>query len=89
MTERTRRILKFTLGPWTNVITADEPRCLAVGVQGDDIVLWAEASIGDGVITRFVAVPTGQDAPGDDSAYIGTAQLPGPLVFHVYRLTRS
>lgn len=82
-----RRILKFTLDPSfsvTIVETADEPTWLSVGVQGTDIVVWCEAIVGEGVATLVGSVLTGQSPP-DDAVYIGTAQLPGPIVVHVYR----
>lgn len=88
-----RRILKFALSPaGTYVQTADEPRFLSVGFQGDALVLWAEAAVGDAVTTRLAALPTGWAAPlpTDAAEYIGTAQHPtlmagGSLVLHVYR----
>jgi hypothetical protein len=85
MSER-RRILKFVLKPIvTQFLTADEPRCLAVGAQGDDVVLWVEATVGDGPwVTSIVAVMTGQTPPPDGS-YIGTTQV-GAIVVHAYRV---
>lgn len=83
-----RRILKFVLQPETTIIeTADQPRFLAVGWQGEDLCVWAEAAAGTGVVSLLGAVPTGM-APPDDGEYVGTAQTEafGPrLVFHVYR----
>jgi hypothetical protein len=83
-----RRILKFVLRPETTTIeTADEPRFLSVGWQGNDLCVWAEATVGTGVTTWLGAIPTGAYPP-DDGEYVGTAQTEAfgqRLVFHVYR----
>ena len=84
------RLLKFVVHPFASeVVTSDEPRFLSVGWQGDDLVVWAEATVGEGCRTELVAVPTGGFRPLA-AEYIGTAQHPtlndgGPLVMHVYR----
>lgn len=80
-----RRILKFRLLPIsvTEIETADEPRFLAVGAQGKDIVVWAEATVGKGVRTCLVGVMTGQ-MPPLDGEYIGTATQSSGIVVHAY-----
>lgn len=81
------RILKFPLRPGvTEFETADEPRFLAVGVQqGDQVVVWVEAVVGTGVVSRVATVMTGEEPP-PDSEYVGTAQLQSvPIVVHAYR----
>lgn len=83
-----RRILKFVVVPGVTAIeTADDPRFLAVGVQSRDVVVWAEAMVGKGVVTKLGAVMTGE-APPVGSEYIGTTQMTtniGQIVIHVYR----
>ena len=87
-----RRILKFVLRPETTVIeTADEPRFLFVDWQGEDLCVWAEASVGTGVKSWLGALPTGAYVP-EDGVYIGTActgTFGMQLVFHVYRRMAS
>ena len=81
-----RRILKWTIPPaGIDVETADDPRWLAAGAQGSDVVVWAEATVGAGVIHRVLGVITGADAPPEGQAsYIGTAQQADGIVVHVY-----
>lgn len=80
-----RRILKFVVWPSrTAVDTADEPRWLAVGTQGEEVVVWCEATPGQGVESVLTCYMTGQNAPPADETYIGTTQV-GPIVVHVYR----
>lgn len=83
-----RRILKFTIVVATTIETADGPRFLAVDWQGDELVVWAEATPGEGVRTTLAAAMTGDWVP-EDAEYVGTAQHPtlnggGPFVAHVY-----
>ena len=88
----TRRVLKFGLLAGTSEIeTADEPRWLAAGWQGDNLVVWCEATPGAGVRRAVAAVPTGSPTPTPDehAVYVGTAMHPTlldgkPLVVHVY-----
>jgi hypothetical protein len=88
-----RRVLKFTVAPTVTVIaTADEPRFLAVGWQGDQLCVWAEATVGDGWRTPMVAVATGDPVPGPDRVYVGTASTDhfgSPIVMHVYHGPRQ
>lgn len=80
-----RRILKFVVRPYIGTVqTADEPRFLAVGSQGTDVVVWAEATVGEGVINVLDGYMTGQDAPSE-AEYIGTATTSDGIVVHVYR----
>ena len=86
-----RRILKFTVQPFAanEIETADEPRFVAAGWQGENLVVWAEATVGSGVLTRLTAIPTGGDVPDFRWKYVATAQHPtmldgNPLVMHVY-----
>lgn len=83
-----RRILKFVVRaqPVTTIETNDWPRFLSVGTQGEDIVVWCEATPGVGIKTDLGAVMTGQ-APPPDGEYIGTGQV-GPIVVHVYGRSR-
>jgi hypothetical protein len=87
------RILKVPLplaGPGV-VRTGIHPRFLAVGFQGEELVAWVEATVGDLVTTKVFVALTGEHVPLD-GFYIGTAQLlrPGlvgltnPYVVHVY-----
>jgi hypothetical protein len=86
-----RRILKFEVPPGLSGIgTADEPRFLTAGWQGETLVVWAEATVGTGVQTLVYGAVTGEAAP-DDAEYVGTAQhtVDGhPFVAHVYRKAR-
>jgi hypothetical protein len=86
-----RRILKFPLGVLTQIETADEPRWLSAGWQGDQLVAWCEATPGSGVIRTVAAISTGDASPTvfDNARFIGTAMHPtmlggAPLVVHVY-----
>lgn len=86
-----RRVLKMRLSPWlpTTIETADPPCFLSVDWQGDDLVVWFEATVGVVETARLTVVTTGGYVP-DHHAYIGTAQHPtmlngGPFVAHVYR----
>lgn len=83
-----RRVLKFVVDPYGSVIvTADAPRFLAVGWQGERLCVWAEAEAGDGVRTPVVTARTGDPVPPDDGIYIGTASTDAfgsTLVMHVY-----
>ena len=86
-----RRILKFTVRPFApnEIQTGDKPHFLAVDWQGDELVVWCEATVGGGYLTRLTAVPTGGDAPDPRWSYVGTAMHPtllegDPLVMHVY-----
>lgn len=82
-----RRILKFEVTPGAIAIaTEDEPRFLAVGHQGETVVVWCEATPGVGVQTPLYAVMTGE-APPKDAEYIGTTQFADAghrIVVHVY-----
>jgi hypothetical protein len=79
-----RRILKWTIQPDVTLIeTADVPTFLSVGTQGERVVVWAEATAGEGVQSLLAAVMTGQEPP-PNGLYIGTTQV-GPIVVHVYR----
>ncbi len=83
-----RRILKFKIPVAITFESEDEPRFLAVGWQGEDLVAWAEVTVGVGVRTTLAVAMTGDDVPAD-AEYVGTAQhdtmLGGsPFVAHVY-----
>lgn len=62
------------------------PTFLAVQVQGDRPVLWAEVETGaERRPVRFLVVATGQVLPAGDWWHIGTYQrLGGSLVCHLY-----
>ena len=84
-----RRILKFPVGlTATSIDTADRPTILALGWQGEQLVVWVEAEPGTEVRTVLRVALTGQQVPAGE--YVGTAQHPtlnggGPFVVHVYR----
>lgn len=80
-----RRVLKFPLGAYRETVidTVDEPRFLAVGTQGDQVVVWAEATAGVGFQSCLVPVMTGESPP-DGGIHIGTTQVDA-IVVHVYQ----
>ena len=71
---------------------------LSVGLQDDQIVLWAEVSPSAEKEQRvFNAINTGSQLPPDRIAFIGTVQTVGkapgtwveqPIVWHVYEVER-
>ncbi|MFH5927065.1 DUF7352 domain-containing protein [Roseomonas xinghualingensis] len=82
-------IYKYILRPGEPVMMpARSGRMISVGVQGDDICLWASVD----PMTRerpctFHVVPTGGRVP-DFSTFVGTVMLHGgALVFHVFEAT--
>jgi hypothetical protein len=80
--------LKFTIPIAVTIETADPPRFLSVGWQNGNLVVWCEATPGEGVRTTLAAAMTGDNVP-EDAEYIGAAQhltlLDGdPFVAHVY-----
>lgn len=82
-----RRILKFGVSPMGSTIeTADDPRFLSVGVQGDAVVVWVEATVGTGRRTAVVGALTGDHAPlpETEATYVGTVQFGNGTVVHVY-----
>ena len=86
-----RRILKFPVPVpgVAEVVTADQPEFLSVAWQGEQLCVWALATVGTEVRTRLVAVPTGA-MPPDNAVFVGTAQHPtmlngAPFVLHVFR----
>lgn len=58
---------------------------LHVGVQGEQLVLWASVDTAQPLETFSIAVVgTGQSAPEpSESYYLGTAHMP-PFVWHVF-----
>lgn len=67
-------------------------KVLTVGVQNENICLWAEVDPARAPQTRqFMAVPTGLDAYLDGLTYVGTVFLEylvwGYLVLHIYEQT--
>jgi hypothetical protein len=88
-----RRVLKFVVDPYGSMIeTEDEPRFLAVGWQGEKLVVWCEAVVGEGVHTPVVTVRTGDPAPPAEAVYVGTAStvvFGSELVIHVYHGPRQ
>lgn len=78
-------IWKFTLLPTNKTVQMPRgARVLSVGVQGDDIVLWAIVEPTNKTESRFFhVIPTGSPMVIYDTKFIGTVQM-GPLVFHVF-----
>jgi len=59
---------------------------LHVGLQGEDIFIWAEVDLGRHVQTRVFGVfGTGNPLPDCNKDFIGTVLAP-PFVWHVYEL---
>ncbi|OMC52529.1 hypothetical protein A5742_16400 [Mycolicibacterium fortuitum] len=79
-----KTIYKYRIEPGVTVL-ALRGQILSVGVQGDDIMVWAVHD--DSALERWARVSvmgTGHpfvDAPESD--FVGTVFL-GPLVFHVF-----
>lgn len=80
-----KTIWKFVLRPDQPVTMPKKSRLLSVGVQGEDIVLWAQVESTASQVKRdIVVVPTGDNATTVASyPFVGTVQLHG-LVFHVF-----
>lgn len=97
------KIWKYTLTPECHIGQGYSLNPLSVGWQGDDVVLWAEASEQPKALTAVrgvkpngmyvLVVPTGDETPPTGFEYIGTAHggppsmLTGPMVMHVYGRT--
>jgi hypothetical protein len=95
-----RRLLKYEIKPQGETIVVSGPglRPLAVGWQGQKLVVWVEGHVpgsteGSGHYVgerdyRFTAVFTGEDVPEGSYSYVGSAQRThqelGFLVVHVY-----
>lgn len=85
-------VWKFELRPWS--IFLDMPahaEILSVGVQGEHptetAVVWALCDPDAPKVSRLVAAhPTGVPLPPamHDAAFVGTVQIEGGLVFHVF-----
>ena len=80
-----RRILKFIVEyGFGEIETADEPRFLATAWQGNNVVVWVEATPGRGVTTGVAGIFTGEPVPVYNKVeYVGTAV--SEIVVHVYR----
>lgn len=90
-----RRIFKYRLPPVGYAglgVHGPDPKVLAVGWQGEQLVVWMEVDVDEPAqVHHFEVVMTGDAAPvvdGADTVYVGTAQSTwdgAPYVVHVYR----
>jgi hypothetical protein len=94
------KVWKYTLTPECHIGQGYSLKPLSVGWQGDDVVLWAEATETPDVIAKMLGVksnglyvlvvPTGGDVPPSGFEFVGTAHggppsmFTGPMVMHVY-----
>lgn len=91
-------IWKFTMtGPETAFRMPFGSTVLSVGIQEDDIVIWAEVDIPSAAVTRrFAAYNTGVELPGfvridargiaGTRAFVGTVQMPSGIVWHIFEV---
>jgi hypothetical protein len=89
MADRQRAIWKFQLRPWESLVDMPaDAELVSVGVQREgsteQAVVWALVDPTAPTVKRKVgAVPTGGTVIGE-AAYVGTFQIEGGLVFHVF-----
>ena len=83
---------KFLLrSPRTVVDIPKGARLLSAGVQGSEIVVWAEVNSSNDYEQRVLyACNTGAQLPPDRKQFVGTVQVGGvedsPIVWHVYEV---
>lgn len=80
-------IWKYTLHPKTELEMPKAAEILTVGIQGDDIVMWAKVNPEAPLETRtFLGFGTGHDLPDQiPLKYVGTTLFTGHnLVFHIF-----
>ena len=86
--DRRKMILQYVLQPRTELDLPKGAEILSVGVQDDQIVLWALGNPKSECETRrFAAVPPGVYLETElvrPIRFLGTAQLMGSLVYHVF-----
>ena len=84
----TKSIWKFKVDRTEVVLLPEGAKVLSVGVQGNDLVLWALVNPKAKSVEalNLKVIPTGDMIPdGEVLDFIGTVHFPGPLVFHVFR----
>lgn len=85
-----RAVWKFDV---SNSVTLDMPigaKILSVQAQGAEICMWALVNTDAKTEKRnFVVYGTGYEIPGGRMSYVGTAQIAGGLVFHVFELLKT
>lgn len=93
-----RRIYKYIVPPPRDgVSTIEMPRRaepLSVGIQGDEIVLWASVDTEEPMVPHRIGVFATGGYPAlerlrTSTRFLGTVQFPGPLVFHVFVAARG
>jgi len=84
-------VWKYALIPGylTDITMPAGAQVLCAREQGNDICVWAlvDADQAATEVVKFAVRPTGQEFD-DAGKYVGTAHLPGPLVFHVFVLPK-
>lgn len=84
------RVYKYVLSPTTKqtIEMAAGAEVLSVGVQGNDIVIWAKVYSRSPLVDREVLIyGTGHDMDEHSNAhhkFVGTVSLHGHLWFHVF-----
>jgi len=80
------RVYKYPLplGDWVCVTMPEGAEPLCVQVQDGEPRLWARVTIGAPPVVHHFRAGTGHDLGSNVGRHIGTFQLLGGLVFHVF-----
>jgi hypothetical protein len=82
-----RTVWKFPLGPGYNEIWAPgDADLLTAEMQGGELYVWAAVNVGEPIAPFALYVEgTGHELPDVPLEYLSTVQMPGGLVWHVFR----